>query len=248
MIADIKTILWKESKGLLRPSGNRARTLATLLVPVFMLGIVLPLQMGEEWLDKPWSLAASFLIPVILIGMSITESFAGERERHTLETLLACRLPDRAILFGKLIISFLYGWLMTLLLLVVSLVVVNLIRWNGQVRSFPLNLLLGNITLSCLASGVLSTLGVLVSLRAATVQSAQQTLMLAAIIPLVLSQILVFLLPTFVPVETLREMLSKINFSQILVMFFVLLLAVNAGLFMAVIVKFQRSKLTLEQD
>ena len=248
MIADIKTVLWKERKGLLRPSGNRARTLTTLLVPVIMLGIVLPLQMGEEWLIKPWSLAASFLIPVILIGMSITESFAGERERHTLETLLACRLSDRAILFGKLIISFLYGWLMTILLLVVSLVVVNLIHWNGQIRFFSMDLLLGNLTLSCLSSGVLSTLGVLVSLRAATVQSAQQTLMLSAIIPLVLIQVLVFLLPTFVPVETLREILSKINFSQILMMFLGLLLTVNVGLFVAVTIKFQRSKLTLGQD
>ena len=83
MINDIKTVMWKERIGLLRPSGNRARTLATLLVPVLIIGIVFPLQMGEEWLDKPWSLAASFLIPIILIGMSIAESFAGEREKHT---------------------------------------------------------------------------------------------------------------------------------------------------------------------
>ena len=36
-------------------------------------------------------------LPLILAGVMITDSLAGERERQTLETLLASRLSDRAI-------------------------------------------------------------------------------------------------------------------------------------------------------
>jgi ABC-type Na+ efflux pump permease subunit len=42
----------------------------------------------------------------------ITDSIAGERERQTLETLLASRLPDRAILLGKVAAITLLGWLL----------------------------------------------------------------------------------------------------------------------------------------
>ena len=65
--------------------------------------------------------------------MMIPESFAGERERHTLGTLLASRLPDHAILLGKVAVAVGYAWVMTLMLLLVSLVVVNVTPWDGQV-------------------------------------------------------------------------------------------------------------------
>ncbi len=45
----------------------------------------------------------------------ITDSIAGERERQTLETLLASRLPDRAIVLGKIIAVTLFGWGLLLL-------------------------------------------------------------------------------------------------------------------------------------
>jgi hypothetical protein len=117
MLGDIWTVMWKERKGLLRIRGSRTRALLTLLVPVLMIAMVAPLQLGREWVDGAWSLVGAFLIPMILIGITIPESFAGERERHTLETLLASRLPDRAILFGKVGLAVAYGWIMTLLAL-----------------------------------------------------------------------------------------------------------------------------------
>jgi ABC-2 type transport system permease protein len=51
-------------------------------------------------------------LPIILTGAMITDSIAGERERQTLETLLASRLPDRAILLGKVVAITLLGWLL----------------------------------------------------------------------------------------------------------------------------------------
>src|SRR3972149_5160056 len=102
MMHDISTMFWKERKGLLMQGGSRWRAVVTVLIMVVMIGVFFPLQMGRDWLDAGWSLLAAFLFPLILVGITIPESFAGERERHTLSTLLASRLPDRAIFFGKL--------------------------------------------------------------------------------------------------------------------------------------------------
>ncbi|HSQ17143.1 MAG TPA: ABC transporter permease subunit, partial [Anaerolineales bacterium] len=122
MNADIITVIWKESKGLFKQGKSRSKSILVLLTPVLMFGIILPIQFREEWLDMGWSLAIALFTPLILIAPTICESFAGERERHTLETLLASRLPDRAILFGKMIVSIAYGWGMTVFLLLMSLV------------------------------------------------------------------------------------------------------------------------------
>lgn len=79
-----------------------------------------------------WSLIASLLLgyleagpliipivwaalPFVLSAVMITDSIAGERERQTLETLLASRLPDRAFVLGKIIAVTLFGWGLLLL-------------------------------------------------------------------------------------------------------------------------------------
>jgi ABC-2 type transport system permease protein len=105
--------MWKERKGLLRYQGSRTKAVLSLLIPVAMLGAYLPLQIGRALVEGPWSLLASVFIPMMLVGMMIPESFAGERERHTLGTLLASRLPDRAILFGKVAVAVGHAWGMT---------------------------------------------------------------------------------------------------------------------------------------
>ena len=119
---DILTVMWKESKGMLRYSDSRWKAIVTLLTPIAVFGIVFPIQFRETWLTSFWPVAVSVFTPLLLIATTIAESFAGERERHTLETLLASRLPDRAILLGKLLTSMLFGFGMTLFLLFVSLV------------------------------------------------------------------------------------------------------------------------------
>ena len=86
----------------------------TFAVPVLMVAIYMPLQFGEKWVDGAWSLVTCIVIPLILVGIVIPQSFAGERERHTLETLLASRLPDRAIPWGKVLLAVAYGWGMTI--------------------------------------------------------------------------------------------------------------------------------------
>ena len=90
MIADIFTVVWKERKGLLRHRGSRSRAALTMLIPIVMISIFFPWSMGPDWLKDPVGvILVSVIIPMLLVGITIPESFAGERERHTLETLLA---------------------------------------------------------------------------------------------------------------------------------------------------------------
>ena len=245
MLNDIKTVMWKERKGLLRTGGSRKKALLVLLAPILLCGIVLPIQLRGTWLSSAWSLGIAFIVPLMLLTSTIAESFAGERERHTLETLLASRLPDRAILLGKLLLSMGFGWGMTLLLLVISLVVVNVFEWSGRLQLFAPAILWADITLSLLTSGLVASLGILVSLRSRTVQSAGQTIMSLLFVPALLLQAVVFLLPTFLPVEKIKAALGTLDLNDILLAFLAILLILDLALFSGATARFQRSKLLL---
>jgi len=126
-MSDILTMMWKESKDVFFQGGGRS--LLRPLIVVGLIGIYIPLQLGPQWLDLP--LIGMFLLlwaPFFVIITFIGDVIAGERERHTLETLLASRMPDRAILLGKVATTVLYGWAMGVLSLLVGLLVVNLFR------------------------------------------------------------------------------------------------------------------------
>jgi len=214
---------------------------------VVMLGIYLPLQIGRALVEGPWSLLASVFIPMMLVGMTIPESFAGERERHTLGTLLASRLPDRAILFGKVAVAVGYAGGITLMLHLVSLMMVNVTHWNGQVLLYTPTLALANVVLSLLMAGLVANLGVLISLRAATVKGAQQTLMTATLFPLVFLQMIPLLLLNVVPDgrALLKELVAAANPTQIILIIMIVLVVLDLGLLMAAMARFKRARLIL---
>lgn len=245
MFEDIKTVLWKEFKGLLRYNSKRGRALLTLITPIALFGVIFPIQFRQEWLTSYWSLAVAVVTPMLLIATTIAESFAGERERHTLETLLSSRLPDRAILLGKLFASMVFGWGMTLLLLLISLTVANLLEWQGSFLGYDPEILWMDLAASLLVSGLVSNLGILISLRSATVQSAAQSIMLSLFMPLLLLQAVVFLLPTFVPVDSIKARLELIDFESIIIIVLLVLVVLNISLFLGARARFKRSKLIL---
>lgn len=79
-----------------------------------------------------------FIIAIIFAGATIgAESFAGERERGTLETLLASPLSDSAIAGGKILASWLYVVLMMTAFLIV-MVFVRLITFGASAFSLHL--------------------------------------------------------------------------------------------------------------
>lgn len=176
MIADVATVAWKEWRELLQLGGSLRGGRFSLLILLGVFGVFLPFQAGADWVRSPFTVFYWGWVPLMLVGSAVADSFAGERERHTLETLLASRLPDSAILLGKVLAAVSYGWGLVLAMLILSLVTVNLTARTDAVLLFPWRFAVGAPLLALLGAGLAATGGVLVSLRAPTVRQAAQTL------------------------------------------------------------------------
>lgn len=184
---DILTIVWKEMKELLQMRGRMRGGVFGLLIFTLAFGVLLPLQTGTAWVTSAVNLLYWAWVPYLLVISVIADAFAGERERHTLETLLASRLSDRAILYGKLAASLLYGWGLTMINVLVGLITINIAFAGEGLVMFPPDLMLAVVFLTLGVAAFAAALGVNVSLRAPTVRQAQQTLsmvMFAVMIPL----------------------------------------------------------------
>jgi ABC-2 type transport system permease protein len=242
MMIDIRTVMWKEWNEILR-GGSRGKVGLLLFVGVF--GVFLPLQMGRAWVGSPMVMAYWAWVPLFLVTSVIADSFAGERERQTLETLLASRLSDRAILFGKVGAAVGYGVGITWLSLLLGLVTVNLAHGQGKLLLYPLPVGLGIVGLSLLGAGLAASAGVLVSLRAATVRQAQQTLSIAIMVLL--------FLPIFgiqaLPLEwkaRLLEIFTSMDTTRLIMLAVVVLALFSTGLLAAAMTRFRRAQLILQ--
>jgi ABC-2 type transport system permease protein len=182
MINDISTLIWKEWKEIFLQRSNSRGGVINLFLVVGIVGIFIPLQSGRYWFTNPVTMLIWAWLPIFLVLGMVTDAFAGERERHTLETLLASRLSDNAILFGKLGASVAYGWSMALVSMFLGAISVNLVFPEGGFAFYPLaNLLLG-ILLAFLGCLMIGLIGVLVSLRAPTARAAYQQLSIVMLI------------------------------------------------------------------
>lgn len=246
MMTDIMTIIWKEFRELLiQRSGLRGGWIG-LLILVGVFGIVFPLQSGSEWLTSPTTILMWSWVPFILVNSIVADSFAGERERHTLETLLASRLSDKAILIGKICSAIAYGWGITLVGVITGIITINVSNWTGMPQFFsPLNGL-AIFLLSFLISWLAAGLGVLVSLRAASVRQAQQTLSFAFLF-LFIPLMILPLLP-----ENLRLIVANavqgLDFQLLGIIIAVFLLAANLFLLILALRRFNRASLILANN
>ena len=245
MIADIRTVMWKEWKELIALRSSTRGGWLSLLFSVAILGIVPPLQMGPASLESPTLLAFAGWLPLMMVSSLVADSFAGERERHTLETLLASRLPDRAILLGKVGAAVGYGWGIALATLLLALVTVNLAYPGEGLLFFSPLIGLGSAVVGLLTAGLAAGAGVLVSLRAPTVRQAAQTMRFASIllmlVPLFGGRVLpaawqAGLLVTLVTLGGTNVLLTGIG---VLILLDVVLLA-------AAMARFQRARLILD--
>ena len=76
----------------------------------------------------------------------------GERDRHTLEILLARHLSDRSILLGKVVAAISYGWGLSMFCLMLGLITVNLVHGKGQFLIYSWEIGLATIVLSLLVT------------------------------------------------------------------------------------------------
>lgn len=248
MLRDIQTILWKEWKELLTGRGLRGGWL-NLVIMLGVFGIFLPYQFGPTLVTSPLSLAVWLWVPAFLVLQVIADSFAGERERHTLETLLASRLSDRAILLGKIAAAMTYGCGLSVVSLVLGLATVNLAFGHGQLILYPPATGLGILAFTLLSGGLTAALGVLISLRAATVRQAYQVMSISIMVVLFGGvygiQGLGKALPPEIGAQVARW-LAQANLGQIILLSSAVLALINVFLLAAALARFQRAKLILD--
>lgn len=239
---DIWTIIWKEWKELLVRRGSMRGGTAGLLVMIAVLGIVPPMQAGAAWADSVVPLAFSAWIAAFLVASIVTDSFAGERERHTLETLLASRLTDRAILFGKICAAVSYGWGLTLLIMLIAIITVNVGIDLPELLFYTPFAGIGIVSLSLFASLLMAGVGILISLRASSARQAQQTMSIALMVLLFVPIFGIQALPATWKQWILARM-STLDPGTTLVVFLVFLIVTDLGLLAIVISRFRRSRL-----
>ncbi len=176
-MTDITTVAAKEMREIL--GGGSRRSLLRELVFVLMFGVFFPLSQSDAWSAGAAAAAFYLVIPLFIAGPHVADSFAGEKERKTLETLLATRLPDRAVYLGKILAACVYAWGLAWLILLASVAALSLA--GGGLFLYPAPVWfavgIGSFATSLLIAGV----GTFVSLHAETVRAAHQMMMIPLI-------------------------------------------------------------------
>jgi ABC-2 type transport system permease protein len=236
--------MWKEWREVQRMQGGKKASIALFLGLGFM-GIFIPYQMGTMWVDSPVILGVFAWLTLVVISMVIADSFAGERERHTLETLLASRLSNKTILFGKAAIAVLYGWGSTMFLLILGLIVVNIAHGHGKFLFYK-PIIAWGAPVICLLTAVFATgIGILISLRASTVKQAQQNMSFILIFLWITPTISLSLIPRVWRTK-IMELAKGLNPNQVILIAFCFLILLDILIFAAALARFKRAKLILD--
>jgi ABC-2 type transport system permease protein len=194
---------------------------------------------GQLWLTVSASMVLlTVIFPFFFILNYIGDAFAGERERHTLETLLASRISDQAILWGKVIATVGYIWGLAVISSFVGFVAVNLSNGQGSwVFYSPITHWVDVLVLCLLACLLSASGGILVSLHSTTVRQAQQTLLLGSLLLFVVIFLVVRALPS--------EMVLALSYTQFILISILVLAVLDAILLAIALVSFRRSRLIL---
>ncbi len=244
-MSDLVTVAWKEMKELLVLGGSVKGGRLGMLLMIAVFGVFLPLQDGADWVKSPITMMYWAWVPLMLVTGFIADSFAGERERHTLETLLASRLPDRAILFGKIAAAVGYGWGYMIVMFLCGLITVNVANRTGGLLLYPWTFIVAAFGGGILTAGLAASAGVLVSLRASTVRQAAQTLSIGIML---LIFVPAFGLPAL-PKAWRASLLARavtLSVPQWIGVLCVILVAADAVMITIAMARFKRARLILD--
>jgi ABC-2 type transport system permease protein len=177
-VSAIYTVLRKE---LIELFGERHSLRGPLLqaTALFLLvGVVVPWGDRSVWASATGPIVLFQLFPAVIAAMIAADAFAGERERRTLETLLATPIPAVAIFLGKTLSAVAFAVAVALCSLGSALILASRHFGAAAVENADI---LGIVIGACAASLVTSSLAVAISSSAQNARSAQQMSSMAAI-------------------------------------------------------------------
>ncbi len=255
---DIRVVAGKEIREIVGAGGGR-RGLVRELLFVGIFGLFFPLSQAEVWRTGSVPAVFALMIPLFLVGPHVADSFAGERERGTLETLLATRLPDRSIYLGKIFAVCGYAWVVTLLILLASLVALNLtgagessagleahLEGDSGLFVYP-GFVWAAWAVGSIASGLLlAAIGTFVSLRSKTVRAAHQAMMIPLFVLIFGGSFGIPVLFRMLPTETrkaLAERVETLSAVSVVLAAVGVLLLLDVGLLALGLRRFRRDRL-----
>ena len=158
---------------------------------VVLCGIVVPADSAGLWADPTQIAALYSIFPSVLAATFAADSFAGERERKTLETLLATPLGDHAILLGKTLAAVFLALLGSGLAMSAGVLTFNL-KFRQSALFFPSAETLAAVLGGALGFSLITASAAnFISMRIPVARSAQQ---MASMLTVVLVSILIFIL------------------------------------------------------
>ena len=173
----VKKELW-ESFG---DRSSRRGGLIQASVLVVGLGFLGPRADVAGWLGgSPLSVAFFAFIPGVAAASMAADAFAGERERRTLETLLATPVSEVTILAGKALASITFGSIVGLLGLAAATFTVRGITGLPFVPS--LAQVAGTLGATVASSSVMSAAAIVVSMLVPVARATQQIISVGTMI------------------------------------------------------------------
>ncbi|MEJ2243025.1 MAG: ABC transporter permease subunit [Candidatus Bathyarchaeota archaeon] len=134
------------------------------------------------------------IIPLMASSVLASDSFAGEKERKTIEGLLATPISDSELLFGKMLVSFIPSMLVTIISFVVYTIIFDVLSFglfNGMLLLPSLDWILLIFGLAPTVALASIGLTVIISAKVKGFREAQQisVILLLPILGLVFGQI-----------------------------------------------------------
>lgn len=241
LLADIVIIMWKEWREFIR----QRSTLIGMAVLLSVFGVLMPLQNANLWVNTAFPLMQAILLPPLLVLSIVTDGIAGERERHTLDTLLASRVSTAAVVLGKYAAVVVYAWTLIVAGQALALVTVNLSAGHGRLLLYPAPIATGAATFALLNSGLVAAAGMLVSLRAATVRQAAQ-MVSVGMMTIFFIMVTAFKVTPRPVKDALADAVHTAGPAAVAATAVTALLALDAGLLAAALTRFRRARLLLD--
>jgi len=245
MVADFKTIVWKELRESILQYGSVKKWILNMSLIVVTIGVFLPLQFGTMLVESIVILLWVWM-PMFLVLNIISDSIAGERERHTLETLLASRLSDEAILLGKMVVPIFQAWVMVQISALFALITINITANEGRLIIYPLPVVIGIIIIPVMVGLLLAEIGVLASVHATTVRQAYQRMIIPFLAMFIIPSILMSILPKHILSQLYSREFAENQMGGVLLVLFIMLIILDVLLMMFIFKRFHRSQLVTD--
>jgi ABC-2 type transport system permease protein len=172
MMRSLKALVKKELLEVVGDPYSRRGGFIQAGILVLVLGVLMPMSAVAAWhAMKPQAILFFALMPGVAAASLAADAFAGERERRTLETLLATPLAERTILAGKALAAILWALFVATVAFVTAAIVVNLA--SGMFVPAPV-MVLGALGAAGASASVMSSVAIVVSMIIPAARPAQQ--------------------------------------------------------------------------